>query len=178
MRLYRLIRRTEAGRQGRPEHLQAVKDEDVRRWGTLELLDVLKYADFLAAFTDDFTSLVSREDVAAHATPPPCCCACSRAGHVDTGRRLGGYGRAWPSAPSSNPATWQRTGASVWVARRLHMTALFDLDGLHVEGGWTSNDTEQLWRYRARVADDKPGGELVEVAAELNKAVLPWSKTV
>jgi hypothetical protein len=83
---------------------------------------------------------------------------------------VGGYGRAWPSARSSNPATWQRTGASVWVARRLHLTAWFDLHGLHVEGGWTSNDTDQLWRYRARVDDDQPGGELVEVVADLNKA--------
>jgi hypothetical protein len=50
---------------------------------------------------------------------------------------VGRYGRAWPSARSSNPATWRRTGANVWVARRVHMTAQFDLHGLHVERGWT-----------------------------------------
>lgn len=37
------------------EHLGAVKDEVVRRWGTLDLLDVLKDADFLADFTTEFT---------------------------------------------------------------------------------------------------------------------------
>ena len=38
------------------ETLQALKDEVVRRWGTLDLLDVLKDADFLAGFTDEFTT--------------------------------------------------------------------------------------------------------------------------
>jgi TnpA family transposase len=44
-----------------PQHLQAVKDEVQRRWGTLDLLDVLKDADFLADFTPEFTSVASRE---------------------------------------------------------------------------------------------------------------------
>ncbi len=44
-----------------PQHLQAVKDEVVRRWGTLDLLDVLKDSDFLADFTSEFTSVASRE---------------------------------------------------------------------------------------------------------------------
>ena len=38
-----------------PGHLQALKDEVLRRWGTLDLLDVLKDADFLADFTAEFT---------------------------------------------------------------------------------------------------------------------------
>ena len=50
------------------------------------------------------------------------------------------------------------------------MTAVFDLHGLCVEGGWTSNDTDQLWRYRARVDDNQSGGELVEVVAALDEA--------
>lgn len=33
----------------------------MRRWGTLDLLDVLKDADFLAEFTSEFTSVASRE---------------------------------------------------------------------------------------------------------------------
>jgi len=44
-----------------PQHLHAIKDEVVRRWGTIDLLDVLKDADFLAAFTTEFTSVASRE---------------------------------------------------------------------------------------------------------------------
>lgn len=83
---------------------------------------------------------------------------------------VGGYGRAWPSARTSTLVSWQRTRANVWVARRVYMTALFDLDGLRVEGGWTSNDTDQLWRYRSTVDDDHAGGELVEVVADLDTA--------
>jgi TnpA family transposase len=44
-----------------PANLRAVKDEVIRRWGTLDLLDVLKDSDFLAEFTSEFTSVASRE---------------------------------------------------------------------------------------------------------------------
>ncbi|WP_443111371.1 Tn3 family transposase [Amycolatopsis sp. A1MSW2902] len=46
-----------------PARLQAIKDEVVRRWGTLDLLDVLKDSDFLADFTAEFTSVASRENL-------------------------------------------------------------------------------------------------------------------
>jgi TnpA family transposase len=44
-----------------PANLGKVKDEVIRRWGTLHLLDVLKDADYLAEFTSQFTSVASRE---------------------------------------------------------------------------------------------------------------------
>ena len=44
-----------------PQNLQALKDEVIRRWGTIDLLDVLKDSDFLADFTAEFTSVASRE---------------------------------------------------------------------------------------------------------------------
>ena len=44
-----------------PANLGKVKDEVIRRWGTLDLLDVLKDADYLAEFTSEFTSVASRE---------------------------------------------------------------------------------------------------------------------
>ena len=44
-----------------PQRLQALKDEASCRWGTLDLLDVLKDSDFLAEFTNEFTSVASRE---------------------------------------------------------------------------------------------------------------------
>jgi TnpA family transposase len=44
-----------------PAGLSDLKDEVVRRWGTLDLLDVLKEADFLSAFTAEFSSVASRE---------------------------------------------------------------------------------------------------------------------
>ncbi|MGH3776487.1 MAG: hypothetical protein ACRDRR_12285 [Pseudonocardiaceae bacterium] len=44
-----------------PRNLAAVKDEVIRRWGTLDLLDVVKDADFLTEFSSEFTSVASRE---------------------------------------------------------------------------------------------------------------------
>ncbi|WP_216363263.1 hypothetical protein, partial [Arthrobacter sp. Hiyo1] len=44
-----------------PANLGRLKDEVLARWGTLDLLEVLKEADFLAAFTPGFTSIASRE---------------------------------------------------------------------------------------------------------------------
>ncbi|MFI1422070.1 Tn3 family transposase [Streptomyces sp. NPDC020731] len=46
-----------------PTGLQALKDEVVRRWGVLDLLDVLKNADFLSGFTDEFTSVAAYERI-------------------------------------------------------------------------------------------------------------------
>lgn len=44
-----------------PANLDRIKDEVIRRWGTLDLLDVLKDSDYLAEFTTEFTSVASRE---------------------------------------------------------------------------------------------------------------------
>jgi Tn3 transposase DDE domain len=44
-----------------PAMLGAVKDEVARRWGTLDLLDVLKDAEFLTEFSTEFASVASRE---------------------------------------------------------------------------------------------------------------------
>jgi hypothetical protein len=44
-----------------PQRLQAIKDEVLRRWGTLDQLDVLKDSDYLADFTAEFTSVATRE---------------------------------------------------------------------------------------------------------------------
>ena len=49
--------------QDEPPGLQALKDEVARRWGTVDLLDLLKETDLLTAFTDEFTSVASREIV-------------------------------------------------------------------------------------------------------------------
>ncbi|MFI8829216.1 hypothetical protein [Streptomyces sp. NPDC053431] len=46
-----------------PASLQALKDEVVRRWGVLDLLDVLKNADFLSGFTDEFVSVAAYERI-------------------------------------------------------------------------------------------------------------------
>ncbi len=44
-----------------PKNLTALKAEVQRRWGTLDLLDILKDADFLTDFTDEFASVATRE---------------------------------------------------------------------------------------------------------------------
>lgn len=44
-----------------PENLGKIKQEVIRRWGTLDLFDVLKDSDYLAEFTSEFTSVASRE---------------------------------------------------------------------------------------------------------------------
>ncbi len=44
-----------------PVNLAALKGEIEQRWGTLELLDVLKDADHLSGFTNEFASVASRE---------------------------------------------------------------------------------------------------------------------
>ncbi|MDP9612749.1 Tn3 family transposase [Streptomyces demainii] len=43
--------------------LTALKDEVVRRWGVLDLLDVLKNADFDTGFTDEFASVAAYERI-------------------------------------------------------------------------------------------------------------------
>ncbi|MET9031075.1 Tn3 family transposase [Nocardia sp. NPDC004168] len=48
-------------KQPEPENLEKIKAEVARRWGTLDLPDVLKNADFLTDFTAEFTSVASRE---------------------------------------------------------------------------------------------------------------------
>jgi TnpA family transposase len=44
-----------------PANLAGLKAEVARRWGTIDLLDILKDADFLTGFTDEFVSVATRE---------------------------------------------------------------------------------------------------------------------
>jgi hypothetical protein len=44
-----------------PKNLGALKAEVERRWGTIDLLDILKDTAFITDFTDSFTSVASRE---------------------------------------------------------------------------------------------------------------------
>lgn len=48
-------------KQPEPVTLAALKDELVRRWGVLDLLNLFKDADYVTHFTDEFTSVASRE---------------------------------------------------------------------------------------------------------------------
>jgi hypothetical protein len=51
------------GKQEEPENLVALKAEIERRWGTIDLIDVLKEAEFATGFTGEFTSVATREAV-------------------------------------------------------------------------------------------------------------------
>jgi len=44
-----------------PRNLGALKAEVERRWGTIDLLDILKDTAFITDFTDSFASVASRE---------------------------------------------------------------------------------------------------------------------
>ena len=46
-----------------PTNLAALKAEVRRRWGTIDLLDILKNTDFLTDFTDQFVSVATRENL-------------------------------------------------------------------------------------------------------------------
>ena len=46
-----------------PANLDALKKEVEQRWGTLALLDILKEADLLTGFTDECTTVASREAI-------------------------------------------------------------------------------------------------------------------
>ncbi len=48
-------------KQAEPTTLAALKEELVRRWGVLDLLNLFKDADYVTGFTDEFTSVASRE---------------------------------------------------------------------------------------------------------------------
>ncbi|WP_185446305.1 Tn3 family transposase [Kribbella qitaiheensis] len=39
----------------------AIKGEIERRWGTIDRLDILKYAEFDTGFIEEFTSVATRE---------------------------------------------------------------------------------------------------------------------
>jgi hypothetical protein len=44
-----------------PTNLAALKAEVQRRWGTIDLLDILKNTDLFTGFTDEFVSVATRE---------------------------------------------------------------------------------------------------------------------
>ncbi|GAA2271546.1 Tn3 family transposase [Kitasatospora sp. NPDC001175] len=57
------IRVSPRPKQEEPENLVAVKAEIERRWGTIDLLDILKYAEFDTDFIAEFTSVATRENL-------------------------------------------------------------------------------------------------------------------
>ena len=102
--------RPEARQAPRSEEPGALKAEIERRWGTIDLLDILKETDFLTDFTDAFTSVATRE-MLDRATPTGgCCWCCSRSA------RTWGSGRSPP--PATTARARPRSGASAHLLNR------------------------------------------------------------
>jgi hypothetical protein len=80
-----------------PKNLAALKAEVARRWGTIDLLDILKDADFLTDFTDEFESV---------ATARPCRGRCCAAGCF---WRCSRWARTWASGKWPPPASTRKT---------------------------------------------------------------------
>lgn len=57
------IRVSPRPKQEEPENLTAIKTEVQRRWGTIDLLDILKYAEFDTDFISEFTTVATRENL-------------------------------------------------------------------------------------------------------------------
>jgi hypothetical protein len=49
-----------AGKQAEPENLEKLKEEIARRWGVVDLLDLIKNVDHATQFTGELTSVASR----------------------------------------------------------------------------------------------------------------------
>ncbi|MFG2638797.1 hypothetical protein ACGFX8_34485 [Streptomyces sp. NPDC048362] len=57
------IKLSPLGKQEESQNLVALKAEIKRRWGTIDLLDILKEAELATGFTGEFTSVATREAV-------------------------------------------------------------------------------------------------------------------
>lgn len=93
-----------------PANLEALKAEVQRRWGTIDLLDVLKEADFLTGFTGEFASVFTREAL------PAGVCAADFSFHCsDSGPTSGSNGSRTASPPTTTgerPITKRRCAGS------------------------------------------------------------------
>ena len=74
------------------------------------------------------------------------------------------------SGRTDDPATWQRTALTIWVAPRVRLAVRLEARGLFAEGGWSGGSTAHLWGYRAAVDAEHSGRELVELVADLEGA--------
>jgi hypothetical protein len=64
--------------QPEPSTLAALKDEVARRWGVVDLLDILKEADFLCGLTGEFASVATGRRSRPRCCSAGCCWCCLR----------------------------------------------------------------------------------------------------
>ncbi|MEV0972137.1 Tn3 family transposase [Microtetraspora glauca] len=80
------------GKQVEPENLEALKAEIARRWGVIDLLDLIKNVDHATKFTSEFTSVARAPSPTLRFCAAGCCCA--RSGWAPTWASSGS-----PTAP-------------------------------------------------------------------------------
>lgn len=86
------------GKQEEPENLVALKAEIERRWGTIDLIDILKEAEFATGFTGELSQ--AGRPYRRRCCGADCCWCCSR------------WGRTWASSGSRSPASTARARPS------------------------------------------------------------------
>jgi hypothetical protein len=77
-----------------PTNLGAIKAEVQRRWGTIDLLDILKNTDFFTEFTTEFVSVATREALPKGRAPAAPADVPVRTGHEHGHPADGGHWRA------------------------------------------------------------------------------------
>ncbi|MEV0704589.1 hypothetical protein AB0I53_42650 [Saccharopolyspora sp. NPDC050389] len=105
-----------------PRNLVALKAEVQRRWGTIDLLDILKDADFLTDFTDEFTSVATREALPRAVLRAPSTSGCETPpGAPAAPRPPSPQASSSPGPPRSRgevPVWWRRRRARSGAGRR------------------------------------------------------------
>ena len=150
-----------------PPNLAALKSEVERRWGTLDLLEVLKDADFFTGFTDEFASVHTRAVTAGTALrrrllvvlfglgtnmglKPIAAALAEGSGHVDTEAELRNVRRAYVTRDNLRRAI-ARLASATFEARRAELwgpgTACAS-DSKRF-GSWSSNLITE-WHARLR----------------------------
>jgi uncharacterized protein DUF2461 len=64
---------------------------------------------------------------------------------------------------------WQHQYATIRIARSVSIRLAFDLDGLRLVGTWWPADPVQIQQYRAAIAADPSGAELVKILKALQE---------
>src|SRR5919198_3253646 len=97
--------------QPEPDNLDAIKDELVRRWGVVSLLDVLTEADWLTDLHTEFTTVGAREGLSPAELRKGCCWCCSPSAPTSASD-----GWCTPATTASPRRGWRR--ARRWYASR------------------------------------------------------------
>ena len=94
-----------------PVNLGRLKDAVHARWGTVDLLDLLKEADLLTGFTEEFTSVASRDVIPASYYAAGWCCS----GSAPTWEVSDELCKRWPPGHGRVGGSRSSVGRRAWV---------------------------------------------------------------